>query len=193
MTTGLDRLRSAWAGLTDREKRLVGLLAVVVAALLALLPLVVMALNNSALRQQNDELEALLDTLARRRPKLTQLLHERQAAELRYRQKAPQLGSFLEGKAHDKELSIREVVDQPEKDEGGFRRRNVRISMPGVALTPVMEMLASIKNSRYPVAIENLQVEHYQDGDRYNVKLGVVTFDRLGNASKANPKKPGSP
>ena len=49
--------------------------------------------------------------------------------------------------------------------------------MPGVSLRPVVKMLTSIENSRFPVALESIQVEHFRGGDSYNVQLGVIAYD----------------
>ena len=54
----------------------------------------------------------------------------------------------------------------------------MNVSLPGVELTPTLNLMSSIVSSSYPVAIEQLQMEHYQSGDRYNVKLGILTYDR---------------
>ena len=50
--------------------------------------------------------------------------------------------------------------------------------MPNVGLRPVVKMLTEIVNSRYPVALERLQIEHFRSGDTYNVQFGVVAYQR---------------
>jgi hypothetical protein len=36
--------------------------------------------------------------------------------------------------------------------------------------------------SGHPVAIEQIQIDHFQPGDQYNVRLGILTYDRLSTA-----------
>src|SRR5690606_22683474 len=87
-------------------------------------------------------------------------------------------GSFLEARATEQELSLREVTDQPEKVVGDFRRRNVRATLPSVGLRNVIKLLTSIENSRFPVAVERIQIEHFRSGeDSYNVQIGVIAYD----------------
>jgi hypothetical protein len=41
-----------------------------------------------------------------------------------------------------------------------------------------VQLLSGIIASPYPVAIDHVQIEHFNPGDVYNLKFGVVTFDR---------------
>jgi hypothetical protein len=74
---------------------------------------------------------------------------------------------------------LQEVTDQPEKTVGRFLRRSVTVSLPQVGLTAVINLLSSIVESGHPVAIDQIQIDHYQPGDQYGVKLGILTFDKL--------------
>ena len=47
----------------------------------------------------------------------------------------------------------------------------------------MMNLLSGIVASNYPVAIQQVQIEHYQPGDKYHFSLGVVTFDRKAEAT----------
>ena len=70
------------------------------------------------------------------------------------------------------------MTDQPEKVERRFTRRHVTAELPGVGLKTAVDVMAAVERSRYPVAIESLRMEHFSSGDRYNVQLGVIAFDR---------------
>jgi hypothetical protein len=56
------------------------------------------------------------------------------------------------------------------------------VSLPQTGLTPVIQLMSSIVTSGHPVAIQEIQLDHYQPGDSYNVKLGILTYDKLANA-----------
>jgi hypothetical protein len=127
-----------------------------------------------------EQLRKLGVKIASQREKLTQMALEKRITERRYQQKAPALGGFLESLAHEQNLTIREVTDQPEKNVGAFRRRNVRIFINSAPLSPLINLMSAIETSRYPLAIEYIQLEHYQQGDSYQLKLGVVTYDKEG-------------
>lgn len=171
--------RAAFENLNDRERKLVTLLGGVLAVLIVFLPVWLLTSSIGAIEDENEQIRGALRDISDHGAQLAARDEQRQAAERRYDNPAPPLGSFLEAKAreagYDRPL---EVTDQPEKVEGAFTRRNTRASLPGVDLRTAVGVMTAIKNSPYPVAIEKLQLEHYQAGDRYNVQLGVVAFDR---------------
>lgn len=182
-----ERARLAWESLNGRERVLVGVMGGVLALTLLGLPLVLMSMTNQDIAAENDRLQSLLQTIAEQRDQLEKRAAERDAIKKLYERDAPPLGGFVENQAREAELSIRESVDQPEKKYDRFRRRGVRVTFSNVALTPVLEMMASIADSPYPVAIDYVQIEHYQKGDKYNVKLGVIAFDKTGSKGEGEP------
>jgi type II secretory pathway component PulM len=178
----LDRLRSTWENLNDRERRMLLLLSGVFVTLLLLVPPIMLTLSNNELQTQNDELRSVLEQLSIQHVRLAQLIEDRKNADARYRNKTPPLGSFMESEAKKQGLTLQEVTDQPEKTVGKYLRRSVSVSLPQVGLTPVISLLSSIVESGHPVAIEQIQIDHFQPGDQYNVRLGILTYDRLSTA-----------
>ncbi|HKP60510.1 MAG TPA: type II secretion system protein GspM [Polyangiales bacterium] len=183
-----ERLRTFWENLNDRERRMLSLLGIVFAALLLVFPPVLLIMDNAALEDQNSELRNVVEQLDTQRAKLARIQQERRNAEQRYLNKTPPLGSFLESEAKKQGLTLQEVTDQPEKTVGRFLRRSVTVALPQVALTPLINLLSSIVESGHPVAIDQLSIDHYQPGDQFNVKLGVLTFDKL-SAAAAKPEE----
>jgi hypothetical protein len=178
----LDRLRIAWENLNDRERRMLLLLGGVVLGLLLLTPPLMLSLSNSELEAQNGELRSVLEQLSIQHARLAQLTEDRKNAEQRYRNRTPPLGSFMELEAKKQGLTLQEVTDQPEKTVGRYLRRSVTVSLPQIGLTPVISLLSSIVESGHPVAIEEIQLDHFQPGDQYSVKLGILTYDKLATA-----------
>lgn len=188
----LDGARRMYDNLNDREKKLVMLLGGVVVLLVVVLPLYLLSSSIGAMEDRNRDIASVLRDISRARPMLREREMERQAAEQRYEEPAPPLGSFVEAKAAEQGLTIREVNDQPEKDLGeGFKRRHTRVTMPDVSIKEVIDMMAAIENSPYPVAIERIQVEHF--GERYNVQLGVVAYDKKGVEKRNEDEEGGEP
>jgi len=166
-------------GLNDRERRLLGLMGGVFLVLAVFLPIFFVGSAISDLETQNDELREVLDDIQRAGPTLDARRAERDAAMARYQREAPPLGSFLEEKAREQSLTLREVNDSPEQTVGNYTRRQVRVTLPGVQLLPVVKMLTRIENSGLPVTIDRIQIEHFREGeDSYNVQLGVSAYDR---------------
>jgi type II secretory pathway component PulM len=186
-----ERIRQLWDNLNDRERRMLSILGAVVAALLLLLPPVLLFLDNAELEAQNAELRSAVEQLDAQHARLARITAERRSAEQRYLNKTPPLGSFLESEAKKQGLTLQEVTDQPEKTVGRFLRRSVTVAMPQVALTPLINLLSSIVESGHPVVVDQLQIDHYQPGDQFNVKLGVLTFDKVSVAAAKTTEEEG--
>jgi general secretion pathway protein M len=187
--TLIERLRASWYNLNERERRMLTVLGGVVLVLMLLLPPLMLSLSNSELQSENDELRSVLEQLSKQRGRLMQLAQERKSAEARYLNKTPPLGSFLEAEAKKQGITLQEVTDQPEKTVGRYQRRSVSVSLPQTGLTPVIQLMSSIVQSGHPVAIQEIQLDHYQPGDQYNVKLGILTYDKLSSASDEDKDK----
>lgn len=180
MNALIDRLRGRWDGLNDRERLLVGALGGVAMLCILGFPLFLTASQNSTLDDENAALRSALGLIAEHRAELEVRSEMRRTAAARYTHKTPPLGSFLEAEAVKQGLTIREVTDQPEKAFGSYHRRGVSASINEAGLTGIMNLLSALASSPYPLAMDLIQIEHYQAGDTYRLKLGVLTFDRTG-------------
>ena len=49
--------------------------------------------------------------------------------------------------------------------------------------------MSAIENSIYPIAVDYIQIEHYRTGDQYNIKLGVVSYEKIKKSSKTTDEK----
>lgn len=180
----LDGLKNYWENLTDRERRLLAVLGAVAGALLILLPVYLLSTSISDLEEDNARITAALRRISRSRGRLQAQEAERMAAQARYARRAPALGTFLEAKAGELEgLSISDVQREPEREQGRFRIRHTRARFQNTGLRNAILFLESLENSRYPIAVERIHVDHHQSGDRYNFQIGVLAFDREGAES----------
>jgi hypothetical protein len=188
------RLEAAWAGFNDREKRLVGVMGVVFALLVIFLPMYLLSTSIAALEDENEEIATVMRDIERAAPQLAEREAARRAAEARYDVQAPALSSLLEAQSRDQTMAINAVTNQPEVQEGRFRRRHVRASFPGTGLRAAVKLMNSLEASQYPIALERVHIDHFAPGeDRYNVELGVITYDRQGPAEGAAPTTPARP
>lgn len=182
-------LRPTWESFNEREKKMVSALGATLLFLLVGSVVYYATSSVSDLQTENEEIQAVLDQIGREGPRLRARAEERRLAERRYSTRAPALGGFLEATAHSNGLTLREVTDQPDEVANGFKKRSVRLQLPGVQLRPAVDFMAAIENSVYPVAIESIEVEHFQAGtDAFNVKMGVLAYDRQG-AAPATPAR----
>lgn len=179
-----ERVGLAWAKLSERERRMLGALGATAAVLVLIFPLFWITTQNGAIAEENAALRQAIQLLSERRVELKQLAEARRTSLARYRNKTPSLGTFLEGEAQKHGLTLQEITDDPEKAHGAYLRRGTRASIPEVGLTAVINLLSGILASPYPVAVHRVQLEHFQAGDNYTLKFGVVTYDKRSTGEK---------
>jgi hypothetical protein len=81
-------------------------------------------------------------------------------------------------------VTLAEVTNQPEVEEGRFRRRHVRAEIANASLRTAVRFMSAVESEPYPIALERIHVQHFTAGeDRFNVEIGVITFDRTGSSS----------
>lgn len=189
-----ERLEQTWAGFNEREKRLVAILGAVAAILVVLTPVYLLSSAISELEADNEAIENVLRDIGRAGPQLALREAQERAAERRYDVRAPALGSFVEAQCGEFHVNIQSVTNQPEVQEGRFRRRHVRAQMPGTGLRAAIQLLTSIEQAPYPIAIERIHVEHFTPAeDRFNFEIGVITYDRTGAAGGGSDTDAGVP
>lgn len=180
LADAVDNVRSWLDSLSNRERRLLGIMGVVFLALLVLVPFYAAISSISDIESENAEIARVLQDIHRSEPRLLKQKAERRAVERLYNRKAPSLGGFLEERAQQYGVTGLSVTDQPKLDMGGYTRRSVRASLPMVEIRPLIEMLADIENSSYPVAIEQIQMTGGRMRTGYTVKLAINAYDREG-------------
>jgi hypothetical protein len=178
----LDNVRNWADALSDRERRLLTSMAAVFVAIGVMLPMYAAVSSISDIETENAEIVQVLEDIQRSEPRLRQQKADRIAVQRLYNRKAPSLGGFLEERAQQYGITGLGITDQPELDLGGYSRRSVRVSLPVVELRPLIEMLADIENSSYPIAIERIQMTGGRMRTGYTVKLAVNAYDREGPA-----------
>jgi general secretion pathway protein M len=177
MPSFLDSLRDYWEKLSDRERKMLSGMAAVLLAVIAFVAVWTTSSAVAEVEEERNEIRAVLADIDRAADLLAKRQAERLAIEARYQLKAPPLAAYVERKAKEQGLEVRQVSEEPEKLLNGYRRQSVRASMSGVSLRPIMHLLAAIEQEPAPMAIERLAIEHYSAGDTYKVDIGVSAFD----------------
>ena len=182
---------NAWAGLNERERRWVGLLGLVTALFITVLPLYLLGSSIARTESQNDEIRSLLADIGEVRPVLEERRQAREAARARYDRAPPALRAFVTELASRSELELRDVTPQPEKVADGFTRRHLRASVRGQGLQSIVQLMAEIDNTDYPIATTRLKLEHPRAGDRYNLSIDVMSYEREGARTESGtPPEP---
>ena len=191
----LESIRESWEKLSDRERQMLSIMGSVFAFLLVFVVVWTTSSAVADVKEERDEIRKVLSDIARSSDVLAKRDAERLAVEVRFQTRPPPLAAFLESKAKAENLEVRQVIEQPQKEINGFRRQNVRMHFAGVSLRPIMRFLASIEEEQMAVAIERIQIEHYQQGDLYKVEIGVIAFEgkRTGEKTGAAPAEETQP
>jgi Tfp pilus assembly protein PilN len=171
-------VKRAFDDLSEREQKLVIAMSSIALAMLVVLPMYFVGSSVAELEDDNAELSAVIAEIESSRKELIRRKAEEELMLARYDKKAPPLGTFIEQEARKQQLALKQVVDQPREALGDYTRRRVRVDMQKVSMRPILELLASLANSPYPVTIDRLQIDHPQEGDVFNVQIGISTYDR---------------
>ncbi len=181
-------LEATWAGFNDREKKLVGLMMTVFAICVVVVPMYMLNRAIASLETENEAIITVIDEIRDAAPRLAAREAAARSAEARYNVQAPALASLVEAQSRDYTVTFNAVTNQPEVQQGNFRRRHVRASFPATGLRAVVKLMNSLESSPYPIGLERIHFDHFAPGeDRYNVELGVITYDREGGEAAAAP------
>lgn len=177
MPSFLESLRDYWEKLSDRERRMLSIMGGVALLLITFALVWTTSSAVAEVKEERDDIRRVLADIERAHDVLEKRQAERAAIEARYQIKAPPLAAYLEGKAKEQGLEVRQVSEEPEKQISGYRRQSVRASLTGISLRPFMHLLVAIEDEPSPLAIERIVIEHYAPGDSYKVDVGVAAFD----------------
>jgi len=173
-----DNLRSWADSLSARERRLLSIMGSVFGIMVVMVPMYVGISTISDVEGENEEIVNVIQDIHRSEPRLRKEQADRKAVENLYNRKAPSLGGFLEERAQQYGITGLGITDQPKLDLGDYSRRSVRVTLPVVEIRPLIEMLADIENSSYPVSVELIQMTGGRMRTGYSVKLAVNAYDR---------------
>ena len=177
MSDWIDSIRQSWENLSQRERRLLSAMAGVFAALLIFAVVWTTTSSLAEVEEERDEIRRVLADIDRAADLLAKRDAERKAVEERYRNKAPALAAYLESRAKDEGLEVRQSLEDTPKTINGYQRQSVRVSFSNVSLRPIVHLLTSIAEERTPIAVERILIEHYSAGDSYKVDLGVASYE----------------
>jgi general secretion pathway protein M len=173
----LDSLRESWEKLSDRERRLLSMSGGVFVLMVVFVAVWTTSSAVAEVEEERDDIRKVLTDIEIAGDMLQKRMAERKAIEARFQTKMPQLAAFVEGKARAEGLEVRQVLEEPQKDVNGYKRHGARVSFQGVSLRPVMRLLAAIADEQAPIAVGNIDIQHYQSGDSYKVEIGVLGFE----------------
>lgn len=178
----VDNIRQSWDNLSERERKLLSALGGVFVALLVFGSVYTATTALSEVEEDRDAIRVVLADIDRSADLLAKRDAERKAIEQRFANKAPALAAYLEGRAKDEGIEVRNVDEEQAKTTGQYRRQAVRANFSNVALRPIVHLLTSIAQEPSPLSVERLVIEHYAQGDSFKVDLGLASYEKQAKA-----------
>ncbi len=189
MATAFSTLRSAVAGISPRERRLL----IGVGALVAVLVMGgIWWWSSSALDALETERADLVDalrTIRNERPRIRQRQDRREQMLARYANRAPALTSFIETAAHDASVEVAESTNRnsPAAQGARFQKRAVSIRLRHVDLQSLVAFMDRIDAATFPIAITSMRVhKRFGESNSYDVDdMVITTWDRVEPARRS--------
>jgi general secretion pathway protein M len=175
-------LRERFERLEERERKLLGIHGLVVAAgVVLVVPLGVAAALHTE-RSANDALRDAIRELESARPAVEAARSQMRAIESRYANTAPPLAAYLSKVAAEVEVDIPESQDRQPVPHGANKRyeeRATKIVLRRVGMLKLAKFMERIAQSGYPVSISTLSIRKRSvEPDSYDVDMVVSAFDR---------------
>ncbi len=175
--------------LEPRERRLLGIFAVVAAVLIVVLIPVSVTAFLSSQRSDVEDLKVAINDIQAGRGQVERRAEAKKAVLERYRRKAPHLAGFLEKHGKQAKLEIPESQDRAMVPHGKkYEERSTKIVFRKVGMLNLVTFMESVEQSGHPISISKLNIrKRGTEQDSYDVEMVVSAFDR-----KADKKKSGS-
>jgi general secretion pathway protein M len=166
--------------ISARERRLLGVGALVAGALVILaVPFALEAVVH-ARSAENDELRQALADVQDARGRVRERQAKKDAIALRYARKAPSLAGYLEQEARQQKLEVTDSTPLPDVPHGKrYVEHGTDIHLKKTGMLPLARFLESIEKSGYPIAVTRLNIRKRSgEADAYDVEVGVSSYDR---------------
>lgn len=177
--------------LEPRERKLLGVLVGIVAALVVLaVPIYAWSAVSSS-RTENDEIRALIDEVYKARLSVAERKAKQDALLARYGRPAPALAGFIEDAAKQNGITIADAQDKPEVPHGKkYTERLTVVKMHKVGMLALVKTIEKIEQSGHAVAVTRLNIRpRAGEPDSYEVELGVSAYDRKPDAKEKDKDK----
>lgn len=173
-----DRLGTAWASLSDRERRILALMAVATVLFVA-------ALGFTSLRKSIGSREAAIASKTQSMERIGRLAdgyreaeQARQRMEARIKGNPVRLFSYLEDVAKKQQITLGDMQDRGTDSVGeGISRSTVEVSFARIDLRSLTAFLNEIEKSQHLVKVEKLRMRgRTDDPNSLDAAVTVSTY-----------------
>lgn len=187
--SGIEGLREKWDAITPRERGLVVLLGV--AFVVVVIGLVGFRIDDGLDRisKKNADMRYALQELKSYRANESRMEASSAAQQVQIGTKPLKLDDYLFGIADEVGITIPKVDRPNETKKGKFMERSTKISLRGLNIEQVKDLLQKIETRSKAVVVTDLHIRrHFRKNDQLNVQLTVATYYRRA-ADKKKSKK----
>jgi general secretion pathway protein M len=184
-------LQSEWNRMAPRERRLVSVLIGAVVAFAVLVTGFIVFGNLSDLQQKNDDTREALAEIAKHKDEYLEARERMRAQEVRIGTEPPQFAADLEEAAREVSIQIPETNEQPAVAVGKrYLEHRVDVKLRQVDLQSLSKFLAKLENGRRLIVVTQLRVrKHFSEGDKLDVELTAVAWEKVKETPKKRPVK----
>ncbi|HEY6559792.1 MAG TPA: hypothetical protein VI072_21060 [Polyangiaceae bacterium] len=177
--------------LEDRERRLLGILVLVIVGLVVVLMPIGVAALLAAKQSENEELRTIIEEIQQSREALRKRAAERDRVQLRYSRPAPPLAGLLDGLAKQSGIEIPESQDRAAIPHGKrYEEKSTKISLRRVGMLNLVKFMESIEQTGHPVSLSTVNIrKRGTELDSYDVEMAVSAFERNAETSDTKKKK----
>jgi general secretion pathway protein M len=177
--------------LEDRERRLLGILVLVIVGLMVVLMPIGVAALLAAKQSENEELRTIIEEIQQSREALRKRAAERDRVQLRYSRPAPPLAGLLDGLAKQSGIEIPESQDRAVIPHGKrYEEKSTKIVLRRVGMLNLVKFMESIEQTGHPVSLSTVNIrKRGTELDSYDVEMAVSAFERKTETSDTKKKK----
>lgn len=186
-----------WDRFSERERKLMGLAAVFLAAFAVFLAVFWIQTGMSSLSEENDRNAEILMTIEQKKGDLIRQIEEERKTEQMSASPPPPLRSMLSNIAKGLSMTIPELKELPDQLHGDRWVEHVmEVRLKQMDLQSSVQFMVEVEASRksFPIAITRLEmIKRRGHADEFDVKMAVSTYERKADAGKNKaPSSPGA-
>jgi len=183
-------LGSEWNRMAPRERRLVTALVGSVIGFAVLVTGFIVFGNISDIKESNQDTREALAAMAKHRDEYIEARERMRAQEVRIGPEGPQFAADLEEAAREVSIQIPETNEQPAVPVGKrYLEHKVDVKLRQVDLPSLSKFLAHLEQGRRLIVINQLRVrKHFSEGDKLDVELTAVGYEKVKETTKKKPK-----
>jgi general secretion pathway protein M len=183
-------LSSEWNRMAPRERRLVTALVGSVIAFAVLVTGFIVFSNISDIKENNQATREALADIAKHRDDFLEARERMRQQEVRIGPEGPQFAADLEEAAREVSIQIPETNEQPAVPVGKrYLEHKVDVKLRQVDLPSLSKFLAHLEQGRRLIVVNGLRVrKHFSEGDKLDVELTAVGYEKVKEATKKKPK-----